>query len=205
MPFVNVSNGCATGGSALTVAAAMIEAAGPTTAVAVGFDKHPKGAFNADPADWGLAQWYGETGMMLTTQFFAMKIQRYLHDHGIDQSILAKVAREGVRNGALNANAWRRAELTEEEIAGSRDGQPPADPVHVLLAGRGRGGARARPRRPGRTSYRDPPVHLRSAALQDAPVRLVRGVLAPLAIDRAGSPTVRRGRGLLRAGRHRPG
>ena len=30
--------------------------------IAVGFDKHPPGAFNADPAEWGLGHWYGETG-----------------------------------------------------------------------------------------------------------------------------------------------
>ena len=40
----------------------------------------------------GIGAWYGETGLMLTTQFFAMKIQRYMHDHGISASTLAKVA-----------------------------------------------------------------------------------------------------------------
>ena len=30
------------------------------------------------PPQYGLGDWYGETGMMLTTQFFAMKVQRYL-------------------------------------------------------------------------------------------------------------------------------
>ncbi len=51
--------------------------------MAVGFDKHPRGAFNVDPQSLGLGDWYGETGMMLTTQFFGMKIQRYMHDYGI--------------------------------------------------------------------------------------------------------------------------
>ena len=46
----------------------------------VGFDKHPPGAFDADPEASGLGRWYGETGLMLTTQFFAMKIQRYMHE-----------------------------------------------------------------------------------------------------------------------------
>ena len=27
----------------------------------VGFDKHPRGSFNEDPANLGLGQWYGES------------------------------------------------------------------------------------------------------------------------------------------------
>ena len=120
IPFVNVKNGCATGGSALTVAAAAIESGQADVALALGFDKHPRGAFNEDPARWGLPGWYGRTGMMLTTQFFAMKIQRYMHDHGISDSTLAKVAVKAFENGSLNENAWRRAPLTEDQVAGAR-------------------------------------------------------------------------------------
>ena len=78
MPFINVKNGCATGGSALITAHAMLTAGSAETALVVGFDKHPPGAFNPLPEEWGIGSWYGETGLMLTTQFFAMKIQRYM-------------------------------------------------------------------------------------------------------------------------------
>jgi acetyl-CoA acetyltransferase len=54
VPFVNVRNGCATGGSALTVAHAMLRAGSADLALVVGFDKHPPGAFNPEPEDWGL-------------------------------------------------------------------------------------------------------------------------------------------------------
>ncbi len=30
--------------------------------MAIGFDKHPRGAFNAEPAAFGLGDWYGEIG-----------------------------------------------------------------------------------------------------------------------------------------------
>ena len=53
-PFVNVANGCATGGSALASVVAAIRSGMAEIGVAVGFDKHPRGAFNARPADWGL-------------------------------------------------------------------------------------------------------------------------------------------------------
>ena len=120
VPFINVRNGCATGGSALTTAHAMLTAGEAEIALVVGFDKHPPGAFNPAPADWGLGSWYGETGLMLTTQFFAMKIQRYMAEHGVSRSTLAKVASKAFDNGARNPWAWRRQRLTEEEVLASK-------------------------------------------------------------------------------------
>jgi acetyl-CoA acetyltransferase len=119
IPFVNVWNGCATGGSALTMAERTIRAGAADIGLAIGFDKHPRGAFNVDPESLGIGRWYGETGMMLTTQFFATKIQRYMHEHGISRSTLAKVAVKAFRNGADNPNAWRRTPMTEEQVVGS--------------------------------------------------------------------------------------
>ena len=119
LPFVNVWNGCATGGSALAMAERTIRAGAADLGLAIGFDKHPRGAFNVDPESMGLGAWYGETGMMLTTQFFALKIQRYMHDHGITPSTLAKVAVKAFENGAQNPNAWRRTPMTEEQVMSS--------------------------------------------------------------------------------------
>jgi len=119
LPFINVRNGCATGGSALAMADRAIRSGDHDLVMAIGFDKHPPGAFNADPEESGLGRWYGETGLMLTTQFFGMKIQRYMHEYGISAATLAKVAAKAFRNGARNPHAWRRKPLTEEEIANS--------------------------------------------------------------------------------------
>jgi len=98
--FINVKNGCATGGSALLSAYWAIKSGEFDLGIAIGFDKHPHGAFNADPRDWGLPPWYGETGLMLTTQFFGMKIQRYMALHGITPRTLAKVAEKAFDNGS---------------------------------------------------------------------------------------------------------
>ena len=106
--FINVANGCATGGSALLSAYWAIKSGEFDIGVAIGFDKHPRGAFNADPEDWGLPSWYGETGLMLTTQFFALKIQRYMALHGITPHALALVAEKAFENGARTDHAWRR-------------------------------------------------------------------------------------------------
>jgi acetyl-CoA C-acetyltransferase len=120
VPFMNVHNGCATGGSALMSAHTMLVAGEADFALVIGFDKHPRGAFNPAPAEWGLDDWYGETGLMLTTQFFAMKIQRYMSDFGITPSTLAKVASKAFHNGSVNPNAWRRTPLSEEQILASK-------------------------------------------------------------------------------------
>ena len=120
VPFINVVNGCGTGGSALIAARSAILSGEHDLGLVVGFDKHPPGAFDTDPASLGLGDWYGETGLMLTTQFFAMKIQRYMHLHGISSDTLAAVAAKAFGNGALNPNAWRREAHSAEAVAASR-------------------------------------------------------------------------------------
>lgn len=119
VPFVNVKNGCATGGSALVSAVNAIRAGMAEVVLAVGFDKHPRGAFDPMPADWGLDEAYGRDGLMVTTQFFGMKIQRYMHDHGITARTIALVAEKAYRNGSRNPNAWRRTPLDAAEILAS--------------------------------------------------------------------------------------
>lgn len=118
--FINVHNGCATGGSALIAGRSAILSGEHDLGLVVGFDKHPPGAFNTDPASLGIGDWYGETGLMLTTQFFAMKIQRYLHLYGISEETLAAVASKAFRNGALNPNAWRREPHSPQAVAESK-------------------------------------------------------------------------------------
>jgi acetyl-CoA acetyltransferase len=106
--FINVANGCATGGSAILSGYWAIKSGEFDLGLVVGFDKHPRGAFNADPEEWGLPAWYGEAGMMLTTQFFGMKIQRYMGLHGIGAETLGLVAEKAFQNGAETPHAWRR-------------------------------------------------------------------------------------------------
>ena len=119
VPFVNVKNGCATGGSALASAVNAIRAGLADVVLAVGFDKHPRGAFDPLPADWGLDDAYGRDGLMVTTQFFGMKIQRYMHEYGISARTLALVAEKAYRNGSRNPNAWRRTPIGADEILAS--------------------------------------------------------------------------------------
>jgi acetyl-CoA acetyltransferase len=189
LPFTNVSNGCATGGSALIAAQHAISSGAYDLGMVIGFDKHPRGAFNADPAALGLGGWYGETGLMLTTQFFGMKAQRYLHDYGISTAALATVAAKAYRNGALNSHAWRRVPLSEQQILMSAMVSHPL--THYMFCTPGEGGValllcRAELAR----RYTDTPVYLRSAVLRSRRFGSFEVFSPWLSPQRADGPTV---------------
>ncbi|HEY7054740.1 MAG TPA: thiolase family protein [Mycobacterium sp.] len=117
--FTNVFNACATAASAIQQTADTIRLGKYDIGIAIGLDKHPRGAFTDDPAKLALPQWYAENGQFVTTKFFGMKANHYLNKHGISQETLAKVAAKNFRNGALNPNAFRRKPIPEEDILNS--------------------------------------------------------------------------------------
>jgi acetyl-CoA C-acetyltransferase len=119
IPFTDVFNACATAASATQLCADTIRLGKYDIGIAVGMDKHPRGAFTDDPAKLALPAWYAENGQFVTTKFFGMKANRYLHEHGISAETLAKVAAKNFRNGSVNPNAFRRKPLSEEEILAS--------------------------------------------------------------------------------------
>lgn len=119
IPVRGVFNGCATGGTSLQMAEQAIRHGEADVAMAIGFDKHPRGAFAADPSVVGLPSWYGQTGLFLTTHFFGTKINKYMHDHGISVESLARIAAKNLSNGAINPQAWRRKAISVEEILNS--------------------------------------------------------------------------------------
>lgn len=122
VPFTNLFNGCATGGNLLLTAAHAIMAGAGDIGIAIGMDKHPRGAFSvgSDLEGLGLSQWYGETGLAVNPQFFSMKTRRYMHDFGITEDCLHRSAQKAFHNGSINPNAWRRRALDYEEIATSQ-------------------------------------------------------------------------------------
>ena len=189
LPFINVSNGCATGGSALAAAAMTIQSGAFDLGVAVGFDKHPRGAFNADPEESGLGRWYGQTGLMLTTQFFAMKLTRYLYDYDIDPGVLATIAAKAYLNGSLNDNAWRRTALSEEEINASMLVNDPL--TQYMFCSPGEGAVALVLCRADRArQYTNRPVFLRSVCFKTRRFGSFEVFSPWLSPDHAGSPTV---------------
>ena len=188
LPFVNVANGCATGGSAMFGAYSTIKSGEFDIGVAVGFDKHPRGAFSPLPADWGLPDWYGETGLMLTTQFFAMKIQRYMALHGITPRTLGAVAEKAFANGVLADHAWRREAVDIETILTS---QMVSDPLTKFMFCSPAEGAVALVLASGRKARQLglPAVRLRAVAVRTRPPGSFEVFSPALDIERGGSPT----------------
>jgi acetyl-CoA acetyltransferase len=196
--FVNVINGCATGGSALAMTDRAIRSGAYDVGMAVGFDKHPPGAFNSSPAEYGLADWYGETGLMLTTQYFGTKIQRYLFDHDIDPGVLARIAAKSYRNGALNPNAWRRSPMSEEQIASST---MISDPLTKYMFCSPSEGAVALVlcRADIASRFTDRPVYLRASVMRTRHYGTFEVFSPSLAVERADGPSVHAARGAFEA------
>ena len=188
LPFVNVANGCATGGSAMFGAYSTIKSGEFDLGIAVGFDKHPRGSFSPLPADWGLPDWYGETGLMLTTQFFAMKIQRYMAKYGITSDTLGRVAAKAFANGVLAGHAWRREAVNVETILGSPMVSDPLTKFMFCSPGEGAvalvlaSGKKAR-------ELGLPAVRLRAAAVRTRPPGSFEVFSPALDLERGGSPT----------------
>ena len=189
VPFINVSNGCATGGSALISAYNAINAGAADVVMALGFDKHPRGAFDPMPAEYGLDSWYGDTGMMVTTQFFGMKIQRYMHDHGITNSTLAKVSVKNFANGSLNENAWRRKPMSEDEVLNAAMLSHPLTQYMFCSPGEG-AVALVLVKADIADRFTDRPVFLRSAVLRSRPFGSFEVFSPHLAAERGDSPSV---------------
>jgi acetyl-CoA acetyltransferase len=188
LSFVNVNNGCATGGSALTVAANAITSGSADVAIAIGFDKHDRGAFNADPEDFGLGMWYGRTGLMLTTQFFALKSTRYIQEHDIPEHVLAQAAARAFRNGSLNEMAWRRRPLSEDDILSSPMINDPL--TQYMLCSPGEGGvAIVLCRADLARRYTTTPIFLRSVVTRTRRFGSFEVFSPWLAAERGTSPT----------------
>jgi acetyl-CoA C-acetyltransferase len=189
IPFINVANGCATGGSSLMAAYNAIKSGEHELGLVAGFDKHDRGACSADPAALGLGQWYGEVGMMMTTQFFAMKIQKYMHDYGISAATLARVAEKAFINGSLNPNAWRREPVSAEQVATSTMVSDPLTKYMFCSPAEG-GVALVLCRADKAKNYCAKPVYLKSAVLKSRRFGSFEVFAPSQALQQVDGPTV---------------
>ncbi len=198
LPFTSVRNGCATGALAMSAAASALRAGEGDLAVVVGFDKHERGPFASDPQSYGLAPWYARTGLMVTTQYFAMRTRRYLHEHDVDELTLARVAERASRGGAANPNAWRRRELTASEVLAA---PMVSDPLTNMMFCQPNEGAVALILARGDIAHDlcQTPVRLASISVRSRGAGSFEVFSPWLAPERAGSPTVAAARAALRA------
>jgi acetyl-CoA C-acetyltransferase len=189
LQFINVANGCATGGSALFSAYNTIRSGVFDLGIAIGFDKHERGAFRVNTRGAGLGDWYGANGLALTTQFFGMKINRYMSEYGITQSTLAKVSVKAMKNGAMNPMAWRRKTLSEAEVLESAMLSYPLTQYMFCSPGEG-GVALILCRADKAHQYTDRPIFLDAAVVRSRRFGSFE-VLAPsIALEHNAGPTV---------------
>ena len=117
MPIVDVEAGCASGGAALQLAAGAIRAGQYDCVLVFGVEKMPKGIIRSSFFE----PWREEAGLAATPAYFALRAQRLLREHGLDEG--RPRARSSSRTGATashNPNAMFRKEVTADEVLASR-------------------------------------------------------------------------------------
>jgi len=189
IPFINVFNACATGASAIQSTADAIRAGTADIGLAVGLDKHPRGSFKYDPALVNMPGWYAENGQYVTTKFFGMKINRYMHDHGLTSATLAKVAAKNFRNGELNPKAFRRTPISEEEILASPMLNYPLT-AYMFCAPDEGAAALVMCRADIAHRYTDTPIYVRATAIRTRNYGAYEVNTSWAAVDEDVSPTV---------------
>jgi benzoylsuccinyl-CoA thiolase BbsB subunit len=126
IPVVNTENACASSATAFREAWVAIGAGLYDVALVLGVEKLTKlggGSLPLEQDDWEAAH-----GMSMPA-LYAMRAQRYMHDHGVSAAQLGAVSVKAHRHGVLNPDAQRQKEFTLDEVMRSR---PVADPLTVL-------------------------------------------------------------------------
>lgn len=126
MPIVDVEAGCASGGAALMLAAAAIEAGQYDTVLVFGIEKMPKGIIRSSFFE----PWREESGLASTPSYFALRAQRLLRESGLTKDDLAAVVVKNRAHGVLNPNAMFRKPVTAEAVLESR---LVCDPLHLWM------------------------------------------------------------------------
>ncbi|MGQ3001700.1 MAG: thiolase family protein [Hydrogenophaga sp.] len=122
----NIDNACSSGATAFHLALQSLRAGQYDTVLVFGMDHLSGlggGALPLNERDWN-----NRRGMIMPA-LYAMRAQRYLHEHGISVAALADVAVKNRRHGMLNPIAKFCREVTREEVLSSRQ---VADPLTLL-------------------------------------------------------------------------
>lgn len=127
IPITNVEGACSSGAIALRLAALEIAAGVSDYALAFGVDQlnlagRPPGLIHGTE-DWDFA--YG----LVMPGLYAMRARRYMHDYGVTETQLAKIAVKSKKYGARNPYAHFQEEVTLEQVMQSR---MVADPLRML-------------------------------------------------------------------------
>ena len=116
IPVVNVETACASGATALQLAAQGIASGLYDVALALGVEKMPRGFMRMT----SYSQWQKLSGLSVNPIIFALRATRHMAEYGTTEEQLAKVSVKNHKNAVLNPYAMYQKELTMEEILDSR-------------------------------------------------------------------------------------
>ena len=126
----NVENACASGATAVHLAAQALRLGVYDTVLVWGVEQLTRlggGAIPLQRNDYK-TELYAAQGMILPA-VYAMRGTRYLHERGESPALLAEVAVKNRAHGALNPLAQQRTPVSVEEVLASR---PVAEPLTLL-------------------------------------------------------------------------
>lgn len=126
LPIINVEDACSSSAVGVQEAAARIASGRAEAAVVFGMDmlsKLGRGPLPLNKEDWDVAN-----GLNMPV-LYAMRAQRYLHEHGLKESDLSEVTVKARAHGARNPLAQFQTPVTIEEVNASRE---VADPLRLL-------------------------------------------------------------------------
>lgn len=134
VPVVNCENACSSGGTAFQEAVIAVTAGRYDAVLVLGIDKLTAlggGVLPGQPEDWDVA-----VGVTMPA-LYAMRANRYMHEHGVSSDTLAQVAVKAHKHGALNPYAQYRNEVTLEEVQAARKVADPFTLLHCCPTGDG--------------------------------------------------------------------
>ncbi len=114
---LNVENACSSSASAFRMAYLAIAAGAFDCAVVVGVEQLTR--LGGGPLDLGDEDIEASNGLTMPG-LYAMRAQRYLHEHDLTPEDLAQVAVKARRHGELNPYAQLRRQTSVEEVLASR-------------------------------------------------------------------------------------
>lgn len=116
IPIINVETACSSGSSAFRLAYQAIAAGLCDVAIALGFEKMPKGPIPST----AFRPWQLKMGFNVQPANYALEAMEYMHEYGATIDDISLVTIKNRKHGALNPNARFRKEVTMEEINSSR-------------------------------------------------------------------------------------
>ncbi|MCZ4587749.1 MULTISPECIES: thiolase family protein [Rhodococcus] len=125
-PIINVEAACASGGSALSLGASLIESGAVKTVLCLGVEKAPRGFI----AGAGFENWQIESGLGVNPLYFSFQAQDLMRTTDATLEDLADVAVKNHGHSVHNPHAMYRREFTRGEVLASR---PVCDPLTLLM------------------------------------------------------------------------